>query len=359
MAGRLCAARLCFQKRCVPHENTRETSMQEPTFCPQCGATLGARLDGDRVRPTCPACGWIYYAHWKVATAAVVVQGGEVLLVRRARAPYAGAWGLPAGFVEADETPDAAAAREVAEETGLTVAVGPLLGVYPYTDDARGAGLLFTYLARPVGGGLQAGSEGEPRWWPLAALPDALVGAGQRDGLLAWQRAAAARGAAVRYCSRCGSPVAMRALFGRLRPQCPACGLIQFREPKTATGVLITEGGRALLARRAHNPGRGLWYIPSGYADWDERVDAAAVREVQEETGLEVVIDGLFGVFPFGDAESGCGTFVLYRGHAVGGALQPDHEVSELAYFGPDELPPLAFETSAAALEEWRREIGD
>ena len=333
--------------------------MQEPAFCPQCGATLETHLESGRSRPTCPACGWVHYAQWKVATAAVVVRGGDVLLVQRTRPPYAGAWGLPAGFVESDEPPDVAAAREVAEETGLTVAVGPLLGVYPYTDDARGAGLLFTYLARPVRGALQASGEGEPRWWPLAGLPGDLVGAGQGDALLAWQRAAAARDAHARYCPRCGSPVEMRELFGRLRPGCPACGLVQFREPKTATGVLITEGERALLARRAHNPGRGLWYIPSGYADWDERVDEAAVLEVREETGLDVVIDGLFGVFPFGDAETGCGTFVLYRGHAVGGALQPDAEILELSYFGLDELPPLAFETSRAALDQWRREIGD
>ena len=333
--------------------------MLDIQFCPQCGAKLVSRLDSGRLRPACPACGWVHYDQWKVATAAVVVQGDDVLLVRRTRPPYAGAWGLPAGFVEADETPAVAAAREVAEETGLTAAVGPLLGVYPYTDDARGAGLLFTYLARPVRGELQASGEGEPRWWPLVGLPDNLVGAGQSDALLAWRRAATARGASARHCTRCGAPVEMRELFGRLRPQCPACGLIQFREPKTATGVLITEGGRALLARRAHNPGRGLWYIPSGYADWDERVDEAAVREGREETGLDVVIDGLFGVFPFGDAEAGCGTFVLYRGHVVGGALRPDHEVSELATFGPDELPPLAFETSRAALDQWRSEIGD
>ena len=333
--------------------------MQELQFCPRCGATLETQQESGRPRPTCPACSWVHYAQWKVAAAAIVVQGDDVLLVRRARPPYAGAWGLPAGFVEADETPDHAAAREVQEETGLTVAVGPLLGVYPYTDDARGAGLLFTYLARPAGGDLGGGGEGEPRWWPLAALPDDLVGAGQSEALLAWQRAARARGTAVRYCTRCGSPVAMRELFGRPRPQCPACRLIHFREPKTATGVLVTENGRVLLARRAHNPGRGLWYIPSGYADWDERIDAAAVREVAEETGLEVVIDGLFGVFPFGDAESGCGTFVLYRGQMVGGTLQPDAEVEALAYFGPDELPPLAFETSRAALERWRSETGE
>ena len=333
--------------------------MQEPAFCPQCGATLETHLESGRSRPTCPACGWVHYAQWKVATAAVVVRGGDVLLVQRTRPPYAGAWGLPAGFVESDEPPDVAAAREVAEETGLTVAVGPLLGVYPYTDDARGAGLLFTYLARPVRGALQASGEGEPRWWPLAGLPGDLVGAGQADALRDWGARASQGNLEVRYCTRCGGPVEMPLLFGRPRPQCPACGLVQFREPKTATGVLISEGGRLLLAKRGMDPGRGLWYVPSGYVDWDERVDEAAVREMREETGLEVEVTGLFGVFPFGSPRAGYGSFILFRGRVVGGELRPDDDAVEVAFFGPHEIPDLAFDTSRQAVAQWIHELRD
>ncbi len=345
--------------------------MPDPRFCPQCGHAVETQPQDGRPRPVCPQCGWVHYAQHKVCAAAIVQRDGQVLLVQRARPPYVGAWGLPAGYVEVDETPAQAAAREVLEETGLAVGVGPLLGVYPFWDDPRGAGVLFVYLARPTTdhrpptapdpepsavGGLRSGEEGPVRWWPLDALPPDLVGAGQGEALLDWQRRSAATGNDVRFCPRCGAPVAMRDLFGRPRPQCPACGLVQFREPKTATGVLISEGGRILLARRAMNPGRGLWYVPSGYVDWDERVDVAATREMKEETGLDVAITGLFGVFPFGDAVSGCGTFILYRGHVVGGELRPDDDVTDVGFFAPDELPDLAFETSRLAVDQWLQE---
>ena len=335
--------------------------MNEPGFCQQCGSRLERRLLDDDERLVCPQCGWVYYPQRKVCAAALVLQADQVLLVRRAGPPYAGAWGLPAGFVEVDETPDAAARREVLEETGLNVVIGPLLGVYPFDDDPRGPGLLHTYLARPTPPssvlGLSSSEEGEPRWFRLAELPANLVGAGQADALRDWGARASQGGLDVRFCTRCGGPVEMPMLFGRPRPQCPACGLVQFREPKTATGVLITEGGRLLLAKRGMDPGRGLWYVPSGYVDWDERVDEAAVREMREETGLAVEVTGLFGVFPFGSPRAGYGSFILFRGRVVGGELHPDDDAVEVAFFGPDEIPDLAFDTSREAVAQWIREF--
>ncbi len=333
--------------------------MPLPRFCPQCATPLETRHQDGRARPVCPACGWVYYAQRKVCVGAVVVQSDEVLLLRRAHAPYASAWGLPAGYVEIDETPAEAAVRETREETGLAVAVGPLLGVYPFDDDPRGAGLLLVYLARLISGDLRMGDEGEARWTPLDALPANLVGAGQSDALRAWQQAARAGGGDVRSCARCGTPTEMLERYGRLRPVCPACGLVHFREPKTTGGVIVEDNGRILLARRTQNPGRGLWYIPSGYADWDERVDDAAVRELAEETGLEVELTGLFGVFPFGDAQTGCGTMVLYRGRVVGGGLVAGDDTDEVGFFAPDALPPIAFDSNQAALAQWLKERRD
>lgn len=66
--------------------------------------------------------------------------------------------------------------------------------------------------------------------------------------------------------------------------------------PLVGVGVLIRDGDRYLLVRRAAEPDAGLWTIPGGLVEVGERVKEAAVREAREETGLEVEIIDLLGV---------------------------------------------------------------
>jgi 8-oxo-dGTP diphosphatase len=77
----------------------------------------------------------------------VVEHAGQVLLVRRRNEPGRGRWCLPCGFAEADEPPEQAARREAHEEAGIDITLNGLLGVYHYTDDPRGAGILLVFRA--------------------------------------------------------------------------------------------------------------------------------------------------------------------------------------------------------------------
>ena len=61
-------------------------------FCPRCGAPVIQAQRYGRVRPVCPACGWIYFADPKVAVAILVQKDSQVLLVRRANDPRRGLW---------------------------------------------------------------------------------------------------------------------------------------------------------------------------------------------------------------------------------------------------------------------------
>ena len=97
---------------------------------------------------------------------------GRVLLVQRARPPFEGRWGLPGGFCEWKERTEACCARETLEETGLTVRVGKLLGVYSKPDrDPRGHNVTVLYAARAVRGRATGGDDAaDARWFTPAEI---------------------------------------------------------------------------------------------------------------------------------------------------------------------------------------------
>ena len=105
-----------------------------------------------------------------VGVGAVVVDNDRVLLVRRAHEPLKGEWSLPGGAVEVGETLRDAVMREVLEETGLEVEVGPVVDVLdrirPDPDGrVRYHFVLIDYLCRPVGGTLACASDAEDVAW--------------------------------------------------------------------------------------------------------------------------------------------------------------------------------------------------
>jgi 8-oxo-dGTP diphosphatase len=109
-----------------------------------------------------------------LAVDGVLVKGREVLLIRRGRPPFEGAWAIPGGFVEVGESCEDAVRREVAEETGLLSRLAALVGVYSDPKrDPRGHVVSVVYLLA-VSGVLpvKAGDDAaEARWFPLDALP--------------------------------------------------------------------------------------------------------------------------------------------------------------------------------------------
>jgi ADP-ribose pyrophosphatase YjhB (NUDIX family) len=90
-----------------------------PNYCPECGTELGVRRVEGRDRPYCPACDAPVYRNAKPCAGVLVVRDDELLMVRRTNPPSVGAWSVPAGYLEHDEPPVAAAVRELREETAV------------------------------------------------------------------------------------------------------------------------------------------------------------------------------------------------------------------------------------------------
>lgn len=99
-----------------------------------------------------------------------------------------------------------------------------------------------------------------------------------------------------KYCTRCGTELALREADQRVRPTCPACGYVAYGHSSIGVGGLLFHAGKFLLIQRAQNPGQGLWTLPSGYVEVDETIEAALVREMLEETGLQTRPLGIFTI---------------------------------------------------------------
>jgi mutator protein MutT len=126
--------------------------MNTTLYCQQCGGSTALRPVEGRERPVCQRCGTVTYLDPKLAVAVLIERKGRILLGRRAEgAREAGRWSFPAGFVERGEVVEAAAVREALEEVGLTLSLGPLIGVYSYPGEPV---VLLVYEASTV--------EGEP-----------------------------------------------------------------------------------------------------------------------------------------------------------------------------------------------------
>jgi ADP-ribose pyrophosphatase YjhB (NUDIX family) len=154
----------------------------------------------------------------------------------------------------------------------------------------------------------------------------------------------------VNYCLRCGTRLIVQEQFGKPRPTCPNCAWIYFADPKVAVAVLVEQDGQVLLARRGNDPLRGLWTLPAGFVDAGEDPRLAAERECLEETGLQVRVTDLLDIIPGQEHPRGAHILIVYRGEYLSGVMQPGDDVDQAGFFSRDQLPPLAFASTARIL---------
>jgi 8-oxo-dGTP diphosphatase len=156
-----------------------------------------------------------------------------------------------------------------------------------------------------------------------------------------------------RHCPRCGAEI----VPGDGRAECGACGYVVYANPAPAACALCVDGeGRVLLTRRRWEPYAGMWDLPGGFLGEDEHPLDALRRELLEETGLEIQPVEWFGAFlvPYGEGP-GARTVLnlVWTARVVGGTPRAADDVSELAWFAPDELPPLREIALAEPLARW------
>ncbi|MFW5903491.1 MAG: NUDIX hydrolase [Halolamina sp.] len=144
------------------------------------------------------------------------------------------------------------------------------------------------------------------------------------------------------FCPYCGTALTTRHLDGRDRRYCRDCERVIWRNPVPTAGLAVVGERGVLLTKRTVEPGVGTWVVPGGHLEHDETPEAAATRELMEETGLradpaDLVLLDTFTAEPFD------GKRIVSIGHVVGatdvaGTPENGDEVAAVEWFTPAEF---------------------
>ena len=116
--------------------------------------------------------------------------------------------------------------------------------------------------------------------------------------------------------------------------------MTQNKEWDVGVSAIVVRDERVLLVRYAYGSRKGMWTLPGGYAQHDETLDRAAVRELTEEAGLTGEPCGIVSVRTRTTEEGGA-VFVGFRVEARGEPVPDGHEVDAAQFFSREELGNL------------------
>jgi len=116
--------------------------------------------------------------------------------------------------------------------------------------------------------------------------------------------------------------------------------------------VFIEQEGKILLAKQ--NYGRCYWSLPGGMMEPGEPIDETARREVKEETGLDIRVGRVVGLYSKPGED---GLAICFAGEVIGGTLHPENEISQCGHFPYDDLPRPAREHMHQRIADFRSDL--
>jgi 8-oxo-dGTP diphosphatase len=153
------------------------------------------------------------------------------------------------------------------------------------------------------------------------------------------------------YCPYCAESVVRRQIEGKDRDMCMNCSTVFYENPlPVACAIVMNETREVLLVQRKREPYKDMWCLPIGFAESGEEVKHAALRELEEESGIIGEIVRLIDVDTIENDFYGSLAIVTYEVKATGGELRPGDDAIDARYFPVFGLPELAWSSNEKAV---------
>ncbi len=161
------------------------------------------------------------------------------------------------------------------------------------------------------------------------------------------------------FCPYCGEKVIEKSFAGRIHCYCLKCDIIHYENPLPAVAALVlNHKDQLLLVKRSVEPAKGKWCLPGGFIEIDESIEEAALRELEEETGIKGEIDGLIDFFSQKGRHYRAILIFGYKVKILGGEVRAGDDAQDAVFFSLDTLPPIAFLSHQRLIEKGLSDIG-
>ena len=156
-----------------------------------------------------------------------------------------------------------------------------------------------------------------------------------------------------KHCLYCGGEITKKREDGVLRDFCPCCNSYFYENPLPVVSTIIESSRQILLVKRGRPPSKGLWCLPSGFAEAGESIEEAALRELKEETGIKGKIIKLLDVDSYKSRFYGDLLFLTFIVEQSDGKLCAGDDCVQARFWPVNKLPPLAFRSNKRALDAY------
>ena len=156
------------------------------------------------------------------------------------------------------------------------------------------------------------------------------------------------------YCTQCAHSL-VRIIppeDNRVRDVCLQCGSIHYKNPRNVVGVVPIWQDQILLCRRAIEPRYDTWTLPAGFMELRENSAEGALREADEEAGVQLELGPLFTLIDVPEASQ---VHIYYLAKVLSPELNPGPESLEARFFSFDEIPwdNLSFNTVSSTIKHY------